>query len=104
MKPKIFEFNFNPEKDWVIATGLEEAKSFYVDHIGGIESDLDGCEITEIPEYKWSDLTIFDPDDTEPEKGEYSEDDYACGYKIIATFKEIASKYTSPDIIATTEY
>ena len=76
----IFEFKWKTgATDWVFAPDLEEAKDFYISHTEC--GDLEGCTVTEVPEEKWGEMYIIDPNEITPDE-EFNEDDYICGYKI----------------------
>jgi hypothetical protein len=108
---KIFEFKAS-ESDWVFAKDIEEAKEFYLNFSGC--GDLTCHEVIEVPESKWSQMYLLDPNESEPDDDEMSceglypdgktEDDYSCGLLIIESFKEYAENNTITDLIATTEY
>ena len=108
---KIFEFK-GYETDWVFAKDIEDAKEFYLNFSGC--GDLTHLTVNEVPESKWSDMYLLDPNESEPDEDEmddigvYSngktEDDYSGGLLITESFKEYAENNTVTDLIATTEY
>lgn len=101
---KIYEFEYDGDKDWVYAPNKKEAIDFYKGHIG--TTDLKGTNINIIPKNRWNQIFILDINETEPdpEEVEYDEDDYLNGYKIEQTFAEYAQKNRRTDIISTTVY
>lgn len=100
---KIFEFKFQKDSDWVFAPDEEDAREFYMGFIGAC--DLEGVEVTEVPESEWTSNYIINIEEPEPEESEnYNEDDYAGGYKIQCSFAEYAKNNFETDLIATTNF
>ncbi len=101
---RIYVFKWNPEKDWVFAPTMKEAREFYLNFTAC--GNLEGCEVKVVPKKDWGNNYILDINESEPDPDEveYDEDDYCNGYKIEQTFSEYAENNTITDMIATTEY
>jgi len=87
---KVFVFNFDGAKDWVLSHDKERAEEFYKNETSNW--NLDGYEVTELSEKQMKEHYILDPNETEPdpEEEEYNEDDYCNGCKVIESFYNYA--------------
>lgn len=92
---KIYQITSGGETEWVCANTVFQALKYY-NSITDLElSDYDDeDDITEVPESKWSEMNITDPDDLDDEGNP----------KVIQTFAERVKEETIPDIIASTAY
>ncbi len=103
MKIIVFEWK-GGEQDWVFAESIEDAKEFYIKHTGC--ENLQGCEVTIVPEKDWADNYLINASESEPDPNEegYNEEDYFNGYKIIESFAQYAARNSITDLMATTEF
>jgi hypothetical protein len=91
----IYEIKSQGEREWICAHTIFEALKFY-HSLNDLEiSDFDDeDDIIIIPEDKWGEFNVIDPDDLD-------ENEEA---KVIHTFAERMKDQTVPDIIASTVY
>lgn len=91
------------ETDWIFAPNITEAENFYLNFTDC--SNFNECEVKKLPRNRWNEMYLLDPNEKESHcNGDYNENDYCCGLKIIETFAEYAEKNTVTDIIASTGY
>lgn len=92
---KIYAITSNGETEWICANTVFEALKYYKT-INDCEIDDydDDDDIVEVPESKWGEMNIIDPDDLDENEEP----------KIIQTFAERMKDETEPDIIASTAY
>jgi len=51
-KKNIYEYHWkNGEKEWVLASGMDESKEFYINY--GPYTNLTNCKVKEVPEDQW---------------------------------------------------
>lgn len=100
---KIFKFDYRGTVHYIAAPDKEKAKDVYRTNI---DWDMDGVEISEIPEDQWNDMHIINPNEfVDPEEvEEEDEDNYFGGHPIIESFAEWMERNDEPDIIATNDY
>ena len=101
---KIFEIKFIPEAEtyWILAKNKKDAEQIYEQEVGN--DDINTSIMKEIPQNKWGELYIFDPNDYHPDPPEDKIDDYHNGFKIIMSFEQYAEGETGGSIISSTEY
>ena len=92
---KIYAIKAQGETEWICANTVFHALKFY-HYINDMEiidyDDEDDIEI--VPEEKWPEMTIIDPDEWE-ENGDP---------KVIQTFADFMKTATEPEFIASTVY
>jgi len=102
----IYEFDFDGEKDWVLANSKDEALQHHESTTCSDPTDRKRVRRLKKAELKTS--YLLDIEDSEPDEEDqdesYNEDDYSCGYKIICSFERVLEDYSTPDLIATTAF
>ncbi len=86
--------------DWVFASNKREA----IEVVKSWDVDLFEFNIIRVPRSEWKKRYILDINHPEPEEEDYNEEEYSCGYKIMATFEEYARDNDTPDMVATSEF
>lgn len=101
----IYEFDFDGEKDWVLATSKKEALEFH-DYTMDCHEDrkiVRRLKKDELKNFYLLDIEYSEPDEDFQDES-YNEDDYSCGYKIICSFEKVVEERSAPDFVATTAF
>lgn len=94
-KMKIYAIQSQGETEWICAHTIFEALKYY-HSINDLEiTDFDDDDdIVIVPEDKWGEMTVIDPDDLDENENP----------KVIHTFADVMKEQTTADIIASTVY
>lgn len=90
----IYELQIKDEKEWIYASTVFEALQFYNSVTDwGLHDFETGDDIVLLPQEKWKEMTISNPDDLDED-----------GKPKIKTFEEYVKDSFHPEIIAGTMY